>query len=264
MKGFKSLNKSLEEPVLTRLVSAEGFESAKLETWQPNRFDLNTSKEEIGGEENAHPNKEEASSEARGVSSVSSESKHQSQQKVEILKKEAYDSAYKEGYQSGFEQGLNEGAEQGRMEAKELALKKSRDALSSKLSELDALLLILNQPYHQIEKQVFSELTELALHVAQTVIKKELREHKEWILEAIEEAIHALPNETHSFSIELNPEDLVTLKSLNHAPASEWRVTENSTLLRGTCLVKQGNSSVLNSWKTQFDDVVAHLDSSNS
>ena len=263
MKGFKSLNKLLEEPVLTRLVSADGFESSKIETWQPNRFDLNAPKEEVGGGEKNHTH-EGLESEEGIESNVKSEAKLEAQQKVEIFKKETYDLAYKEGYQSGLEQGINEGAEQGRMEAKELALKESRDVLSPKLVELDALLLMLKQPYNQLEKQVFSELTELALHVAQTVIKKEVSAHKEWVLEAIEEAVYALPDEAKSFSIELHPEDLVVLKALNHAPASEWDVTENNALLQGTCLVKQGNSSVLNSWKTRFDDVAGHLDSSDS
>lgn len=262
MKGFKSLNKLLKEPVLTRLVSADGFESSKIETWQPNRFDLNASKEKVGGgADHAH---EDLESEEGIESNAKSEAKLEAQQKVEILKKETYDLAYKEGYQSGIEKGLNEGAEQGRMEAKELGLKESRDALSPKLIELDALLLMLKQPYNQLEKQVFSELAELALHIAQTVIKKEVSAHKEWVLEAIEEAVHALPDEATSFSIELHPEDLEALKALNHAPASEWNITENTSLLQGTCLVKQGNSSVLNSWKTRFDDVAGHLDSSDS
>lgn len=263
MKGFKSLNQLLEEPVLTRLVSSDGFDSSKVETWQPNRFDLYTAKESAEAVEKDPVH--EALEPKEGVeSNIRSEAKLEARQKVEILKKETYDLAYKEGYQSGLEKGLIEGTEQGQMEAKELALKESRDALSPKLVELDALLLMLKQPYHQLEKQVFSELAELALHVAQTVIKREVSAHKEWVLEAIEEAIHALPDEAKHFSIELHPEDLKALKTLNHAPVSEWDVTENSSLIQGTCLIKQGNSSVLNSWKTRFDDVAGHLDSLGS
>ncbi|MCF6345608.1 MAG: hypothetical protein L3J00_03960 [Thiomicrorhabdus sp.] len=253
MTGFKSLNDVLEEPVLTRLISSDGFATSKVETWQPNRFDLKESHAKINASERS-------STQAESVSEKATEADIKEEvQKVELLTKEAYELASKEGYQAGLEKGLSEGAEQGRVEAKALALQASDEALSPKLAQMDALLLLLKQPYDQLEKQVFSELTELALHIAERVTQKEVSANKTWVLEAIEEAIKTLPDDSKPFSIELHTKDLKALKSLNHSVIETWDMTENTSLLQGTCLVKQENSSILNSWKNRFDEAVKHL-----
>lgn len=258
MKGFKSLSDVLEAPVLTRLVSSDGFANATVETWQPNRFDLNEPHEKREVSEPSNVQAESASEETTEVD-IKAET-----QKAEILTKEAYELASKEGYQSGFEKGLSEGAEQGRTEAKALSLQVNDEALSPKLAQLDAFLLLLKQPYDQLEKQVFLELTEFALHIAERVIQKEVSANEEWVFEAIQEAIKTLPDESKPFSIELHPEDLEALNTLNHSAIEAWKLVENPTFLQGTCLVKQENSSVLNSWKNRFDDVVKHLNNSPS
>ncbi len=258
MKGFKSLNDVLEAPVLTRLVSSDGFANSTVETWQPNRFDL---KESHKKKEDSEPSNIQAESVLEDAAEVDIKAETQ---KVEILTKEAYELASQEGYQVGFEKGLSEGAEQGRTEAQALALQVNDEALSPKLAQLDALLLLFKQPYGQLEKQVFSELTEFALHIAERVTQKEVSANKEWVFEAIKEAIKTLPDESKAFSIELHPEDLEALNALNHSAMENWELVENPTLLQGTCLVKQENSSVLNSWKNRFDDAVKHLNNNPS
>jgi len=234
-----------EAPILTRLVSSDGLASSKIEAWQLSQFEqFDACKPEVDPEISAELYRQ-----------IQQKIEPELKQQAELLKKEAYDVAYQKGYQEGFD----EGSEKGRVEAKELALKSHDEALSTTVTQLDALLSIFKQPYAQLETQVLSELTDLALHIAHEVTKKEVSAHKEWVLEAVQEAIQVLPDESKAFFIELSLEDFELLQSLESPMVAQWDLKVNNTLEQGTCLVKQGNSSVLNSWKARFDEVANQL-----
>ena len=234
-----------EEPVLTRLVSSGGLASSKIEAWQLSQFEqFDVSKPEVEPEISAELYRQ-----------VQQKIEPELKQQAELLKKEAYDLAYQKGYQEGFD----EGSEKGRVEAKELALQSHNEALSAKLTELDALLSMFKQPYDQLETQVLSELSGLALHIAYEVTQKEVSAHKEWVLEAVQEAVQVLPDDSKEFFIELSSVDFELLQSLDHPMVSQWDLKVNNTLDQGTCVIKQGNSSILNSWKARFDEVASQL-----
>lgn len=237
-----SVDEKQEEMSLTRLVSSEGLATSKIETWPLNRFDL------------SEPQKNAEISEEL-YQQVQKKIEPELKQQAELLKKEAYDEAYQKGYQEGFA----EGSEKGREEAKELALQTHNEALSIKLTQFDALLSVLKQPYEQLEIQVLSELTDLALHVAHQVTQKEVFSHKEWVMEAIQEAIKSLPDDHEDFFIELSTQDFELLQSLEHPTAAQWDLKVNTSLDQGNCIVKQGNSSVLNSWKARFEELSGQL-----
>ncbi len=239
----KVIEETAEEPVLTRLLSSDGLATSKVDAWQLNQFeqfDLN----EVDNEETTEI------SDAL-YQQVQQRIEPELRQQAELLKKEAYDVAYKKGYQEGFD----EGAEKGKLEAKELALQASNEALSIKLAEMDALLLMLKQPYKKLEECVLVELTDLALHVAYQVTQKEVSVDKAWVLEAVQEAVNALPDDSEDFLIELSTDDLSLLQSLNNPVVAQWNLKLNASLEQGVCVVKQGNSSVLNSWKARFDEL---------
>lgn len=241
----RAMNEQQEEPVLTRLVSSEGLTSSNIEAWQLNQFecfDLNEAEKSPEIPEEVYR-------------LVQQKIEPELKQQAELLKKEAYDLAYQKGYQEGF----SKGAEKGEIEAKELALQAHNEALSSKVAQIDVLLSMFKQPYEQLEGSVLSELTDLALHVAQLVIQKEVSENKEWLLKSVQEAILSLPDDSDAFFIELSAEDLALLQSLDSPVVAEWGLKVNPSLEQGTCVVKQGNSSVLNSWKIRFDDVSSQL-----
>ncbi|MCF6254297.1 MAG: hypothetical protein L3J38_06060, partial [Thiomicrorhabdus sp.] len=244
MTDFKAVHERAEleqqeEPVLTRLVSSEGLSASSIEAWQLNQFecfDLNEAEKVPDIPEEIYQQ-------------VKKKIEPELKQQAELLKKEAYDLAYQKGYQEGFA----EGAEKGKTEAKALALQASNEALSVKLAEMDALVAMLKQPYDQLEESVLTELTELALHVAERVLQKDVSGDKEWVLKTVQEAILVLPeDDVNAFSVELSADDLALLQSLDHPVVATWNLKVNSALEQGVCVVKQGNSSVLNSWKARF------------
>ncbi len=255
MSEEQSLKDKGEKKVeLTSLISSNGVTASQVKTWQLSSFDVdevdNVSVCQVM-RESGEKNKENEPGTSLAKEPVT----------AELLQKEAYEQAYKEGYQAGFEQGIAEGSQQGKLEAKELVLKQNQEALSVHLEQLDSLVAVLQRPYEALEQQVFSELTALVWHIAEAIIKKEIHLDKNWIVSVIEETVRSLPDDAQPFVIELHPDDLAHLDALNLPEVKRWELRENPTISQGSCRVKQGNSSILNHWKLQFDEMMAHLES---
>ena len=234
-----------KEPVVTRLVSSSAL-STNVETWQLSRFDSEVSKK---------PNDSSNPPSQEDRQGVQAQREPELKKQAELLKKEAYEKAYRQGY----EEGMQQGAETGREEAKALVLHENSEALTPKLEQLDALLSTLSTPYEKLEQQVFSELTDLALHIAQQVIQQEVQQHQAWLVDTVQQAIMALPDDSKRFIVELHPEDLSFLNTLENPLVETWSLKANEALLQGSCCVKKGDSSVLKSWKTRFDEIAQQL-----
>jgi len=229
---------SLEEPVLTKLVSSSSVKSPKIETWQMHDFNQKTV-------ELAPEFSEEV------LQKAEQRLKPVLQQKADLLKKDAYDTAYKEGYQAGLAKGLDEGLEQGCTQG----LEKQVKIFAPKLIQFEQILEMLQAPYQKIEKQALSDLVALSLHVTKQVIKTEVAQDKEWVLKAVQEAVQLLPDDSAAIKIELHPEDLKLLVEFKSDITDQWQLKANAELVLGTCLIKQQNSSVLNSWQDRFDEI---------
>lgn len=176
-------------------------------------------------------------------------------QQAEILKKEAYDKAFQQGYEEGLLKGQKEGAKNGELEAKAELLQ----TLEPKIEQFESILTSLQSPYDEVEQKLYSELVDLALHIANTVINKELGEHKGWILEAIETAVESLPESNSVINVYLHPDDLAFLQISKPSIAESWQLHESANIKVGTCLVKQDYSTILNSWIARFDEVAQQI-----
>ena len=225
-------------PVLTKLVSSSSVQSPKIETWQ--MHDLNQKKVTLPPEFSEEV-LQKAEQRLQPVL----------QKKADLLKKDAYDAAYKEGYQAGLEKGLGEGLEQGCTQG----LEKQVQIFAPKLIQFEQILEMLQAPYQKIEKQALSDLVALGLHITKQVIKTEVAQDKEWILKAVQEAVQLLPDDSAAIKVELHPEDLQLLIEFKPDITDQWQLKANAELVLGTCLIKQQNSSVLNSWQDRFDEI---------
>lgn len=234
------------EPALTKLVSSSNVKAPNIETWQMHNFDEETA-----------PSAPETSEEA--LEEAEDALQPELQKQAELLKKEAYDQAYQEGYQAGLVKGVEDGMVQGAAEG----LEKQTLALTPKLLQFEQLLEMLQAPYQKVEQQVLADLVALSLHVAKQVVKTELSQDTDWILKAVQEAVQLLPEALEATSeairVELHPEDLQLLQELKPELTEQWQLKANSELVLGTCLIKQKNSSVLNSWQQRFDEISTDL-----
>jgi flagellar assembly protein FliH len=245
-----SQSKSTRPGELTKLVDVQALSQTHIATWQLSRFE----------------DDDAAATELAATKLTAAEQEHQqqvkqqvvAQQKAELIKKEAYDSAFTEGYNAGFEQGSQEGL----AAAKAEGLMAQAEALAPKVAQFDAVLALLSTPYAQLEQQTLDTLVAMALHIAQKVVEREIAQDTQWMVRALEQAIHTLPetepdNQT-VLQVQLHPEDFAIWQAQQTelSPNPHWHVSANTQLEPGSCLVKQGQSSVLNSWKTRFDEVV--------
>ncbi|MDA3806435.1 MAG: FliH/SctL family protein [Thiomicrorhabdus sp.] len=235
MVDSKSKNKnSSEESVLTKLVSSSSVEEPKIETWQMHDFNEKTTESTPEFSEKV-------------LQKAEKRLQPELQKKTDLLKKDAYDAAYKEGYQAGFAKGFEQGCTEG--------LEKQEQIFAPKLIQFEQILEMLQAPYQKIEKKALSDLVALSLHISKRVIKTEVAQDKKWILKAVEEAVKLLPDDSAPIKVELHPDDLQLLKELKSEITDQWQLKANAELVLGTCLIKQQNSSILNSWQDRFDEI---------
>ena len=233
----------LEEPVLTKLISSKEAALPLMQAWQLNNFDIqeDTAEEEISD---------------RVEQAVKKQIEPELKKQTELLKKEAYDAAFQQGYEAGFSSGSNDG----KLEAKEAEELAQKAIFEPKLEQVTQLISGLESPYQGIQEQILSELVDLSLHVANKVTALTVSEHKEWVLDAIQQAVQVLPDESTPFHVELHPDDIALLEALGGEQFS-YQIKENPELTLGTCLVQQQHASVLNSWQERFNEVAEDLKS---
>jgi flagellar biosynthesis/type III secretory pathway protein FliH len=231
-----------DEPAVTKLIQSSSLGAPQIETWNLSSF-----------EDDAQENKIEISDEV--YRQMEQELQPRLNQQAELLKQEAYDAAYKIGYEEGLLKGHEAGCKQGESEAKIQVMQ----TLEPKLAQFESILSSLQKPYALLEQKLYSELVDFALHIAKNVIRKEVFEHKDWIVNAVNEAVSTLPESSSSVNIYLHPDDLAFIQISKPSFSENWVLKESRKVKLGTCMVKQDYSTVLNSWVSRFDEVADQL-----
>lgn len=241
---FKELRNPVVEDELpvAEILKSSHLDSPNIETWKLSSF-----------EEVAQVNQQQVSDEV--YQRIQQEMQPKIQQQAELLKQEAYDKAFEQGYQEGLLKGQEEGRLQGELTAKTEVMA----TLEPKLEQFDSILSSLKKPFDALEQRMYSELVDFALHVAKTVIKKEVADDKDWILKAIKESVLALPESSSDIHIYLHPDDLAFIQISKPSTSEKWQFHENTNLDLGTCIVKQDYSTILNSWIARYDDLVEQV-----
>ena len=232
-----------DEPQITRLVPSSRVDSPSVETWQLSSF-----KKDI---------KEKSTSEVseQVYKKMQKELEPKLHQQAEVLKKEAYDKAFQQGYEEGLIKGQEEGAKQGEAEAKSNVMQ----TLEPKIEQFDSILNSLKKPYDVLEQKLYTEVVDFALHIANTVVRKSVSEHKDWVTEAVKEAVLTLPESEGKIDVYLHPDDLAFIQISKPSISENWQLHEAHNVEVGTCLVKQDYSTVVNSWVARFDDVAQKI-----
>jgi len=231
-----------DEPGVTKLVQSSELDSPNIEPWMLSNFE---SEDEVNSEDISD----------KVYEKMQKALQPKLQQQAELLKQEAYDKAFQKGFEEGLVKGQKEGSRQGESEAKAEVMK----TLEPKLEQFDSILTALQQPFDSLEKKLYSELVDFALHVTQTVIKKSVLEQKDWVLHAVQEAVAQLPESSSGINVYLHPDDLAFLQISKPSISENWQLHESMNVEIGTCLVKQDYSTILNSWIARFDEVVQQV-----
>lgn len=236
----KKYHEDNEQPeIATLLPSSEIDSSNHIKAWKMSNFEEETKQADKKVSDEVYQK-------------IQQEMQPEIQKQAEIIKQETYEKAFEQGYQEGLKKGQEEGYDNGKTEAKSEVFAN----LQPKLDQFDSILSSLKTPYDSLEQRIYSELVDFALHVAKTVIKKEVQADKEWILNTIRESVAALPESSSEIKIYLHPDDLAFLQISQPSISEKWSLHENPKIELGTCIVKQDYSTILNSWIARFDEVV--------
>lgn len=189
---------------------------------------------------------------------------------IEQIRQAAFEEGFNEGKEEGFSKGYAEGREkgqqdgfnQGQAEGKKQGLAEGQEELNNRLTALNELIDQLQKPLAKVEQQVQQQLVQLALAMAQAVIAIEVKTNPQVILQAVSEAINALPLDATHIQIKLNPADLDTIEQCYPADIRAergWQLHAEPGIEQGGCVVQSSRSSVDRSLTQRIHSSLEHF-----
>lgn len=161
---------------------------------------------------------------------------------LSLVEREAWQHGYKDGHVEGVRKG-------------EAELAKRIAEVDVKIAALEAILGTLARPLEQLDAQVETELTRLALAVAKHLVRRELKIDPTQIIGIVRHTVSLLPLASRNIKVHLHPEDAAVVREKLARPQGEqeWQLTEDPLMARGGCRVTSDNSSI----DARFETAVA-------
>ncbi|MHB8346881.1 MAG: flagellar assembly protein FliH [Acidiferrobacterales bacterium] len=162
-----------------------------------------------------------------------------------VLTAKQIEEIQKQAYEEGFSQGRQEGRAQMLAQAERFA----------------KLVGLLNEPLADLDQQVEHELIQLAIVIARTLVRRELRIDPGSVVAVVREAVSALPVSARHLSVHLHPEDAALVHSALAIPEGDraWRIVEDPVLTRGDCRVHTENSRIDASLEARLTGIVTAI-----
>ncbi|RJG49024.1 flagellar assembly protein FliH [Motilimonas pumila] len=176
-------------------------------------------------------------------------------EEIEAIRTDAFDEGFKEGQAAGFAkgeeegrlEGLGKGHEEGLMQGLQQGLELGAEQIATQSGQWQVLTEQLHFPKLQLDKQIELELVQLAMALAQQIVKVEVQTNPQVILAALKQAIDALPFAAQKTTLLLHPDDLVLVKAVfgdEECDKRGWSLQAEPSFNRGDCQVKTDISSV--------------------
>lgn len=231
-----------DAPEVATLIQAKDINAPQIRAWQLSNL--------------AEEDKQKAQAvEEQVVAKIKAQIQPEITRQTELLKKEAFEAAKREG----FDQGYAEGKALGEQEGREIALAEAKEALLPEIERMHTLLSALNAPYERLEANVFENLVNLAVHLAEEVIEQAVQGSSDWMLKIIRDSVGLLQDDLSPIEITLNPQDLLLIETHGGEFAKHWHLQGDPDVALGTCRIKQGFSSVEHNWKNRFETMSVKL-----
>ncbi len=161
--------------------------------------------------------------------------------------------AYKEAWDEGFNKGRQEGLAAGQAE------------ITRRVALLDRLVQALNQPFEEMDAAVEQALVDLAVTLAQALVRRELRSDPGQVVAVVREALAALPVASRHVRVCLHPDDVAVVtealvaRDAGSDARRDWHLQEDPTLMRGDCRILSENSQIDATMEKRLAAVVAQL-----
>jgi len=172
-----------------------------------------------------------------------------------------YEQAKEEGYRDGHEKGLKEGREAGRQEALAAAREEFRRESEKTLQGLNQVLSRFEEEKGKILWLAEQHTVELALAIAEKIVKKMAGVRTEIALANVQEALKLVAGHT-DVTIRVNPEDWKSLEQLAGEVLQGYeriRFQPDEGLARGDCVVETRGGEIDASLDTQLERIAEAL-----
>lgn len=188
-------------------------------------------------------------------------------EEIEQIRQDAYNEGFSQGkeegvaagHAEGLEKGHAEGLEQGHQEGIEAGREEGREAINEAINRWQALAEQLVTPIERVDKAAEQQLLSLAVMLAESVLRTEIKSNKESILAALHESIAALPFNTEIAEIHLHPQDIELLKEEYDDDAiveQKWILKPEPTFELGDVMVATPNSLIDRTVKTRIKQTI--------
>ncbi|MFZ6872725.1 flagellar assembly protein FliH [Undibacterium sp. Di27W] len=156
--------------------------------------------------------------------------------------------------QEGFAAGYKEAYERGLKDGQETAYAETMEQVHTEIQSLQQLAQAFSEQLHSASQHMGNELMQLALDLAQTMLKAKLDTDPSVILPIVEDAIAQLASVQQPAQIHLNPEDATIVKDQLGETLSEdgWRIVVDAHMERGGCKLETLHNLVDASYSTRW------------
>lgn len=174
-----------------------------------------------------------------------------------LLTAEQLEKLQQQAYEEGFEKGRKEGFDHGHKEA----LVKGREAIEARIQRMDELMMTLEHPLQQLDKEVERELLDLVVSVVKQLVRREIKTDPRQIIGVLREALSLLPLSSRNIRVLLHPDDAVIVKRVYEVSDKElnWKIVEDPLIGRGGCRVLTETSQVDATLESRLAALIAPL-----
>lgn len=188
-------------------------------------------------------------------------------EEIEQIRQDAYEEGFAQGKTDGFakgeeeglQQGHEKGLEQGQQDGYQAGLAQGQQEVNNLIARWNQLAFQLYHPLEKVDKVVEKQLVNLAVTLAESVIRQESKSNSEVLLNVLHEAISSLPFNTEYAEIHMHPDDIALLREVYDDEAlveQKWIIKEEPGYQLGDVIVMTPNSLIDRSIKQRMRQTI--------
>lgn len=188
-------------------------------------------------------------------------------EEIEQIRQDAYEEGFAQGKADGFakgeeeglQQGHEKGLEQGQQDGYQAGLGQGQQEVNNLIARWNQLAHQLYHPLEKVDKVVEKQLLNLAVSLAESVIRQESKSNSEVLLNVLHEAVSSLPFNTEYAEIHMHPEDIALLREVYDDEAlveQKWIIKEEPGYQLGDVIVMTPNSLIDRSVKQRMRQTI--------
>lgn len=172
---------------------------------------------------------------------------------------------YAAGHTQGYEAGFTEGREAGVSEGREAGLAEGRseglEAVRQEAEKIQALSVACAHALENIEEETGAALLNLAVNIAQQVLRSTLQSEPERIQDLIREVLQVDGSHQGILKLRVNPADLELIDQYlqQDGTVAHWRLQADTSIERGGCIAETALGNIDATLQTRWQRVVSTL-----